>query len=251
MLTATSTRTRTKAFLTAGWYNLAMLNFPINPSILEPYIPAGTQLDYWQDHAYVSVVGFQFIDAKVFGMPIPFHRHFAEVNLRFYVRRQAADGWRRGVVFVREIAPRVLVSLTARWFYNEKYVTMAMRQRIDLPAENKAGIIQYEWQHQQRWHGVSVRIHGQPQPLLAGSEEEFIAEHYWGYTKQPDGSTMEYQVEHPSWHVWPGSSAHLDCDVEAIYGEQFAPFLRRPSSAFVAAGSPIVVRRGQRLAAIS
>jgi uncharacterized protein YqjF (DUF2071 family) len=247
MLTGPTTQPKTGVFLTAGWHNLAMLNFTIDPRILEPYVPAGTELDSWQGRTHVSIVGFQFVDTKVLGIPLPFHRHFEEVNLRFYVMRQTPEGPRRGVVFIREIAPKWLVSLVARWFYNESYVTMPMRHRVELPSESADGSVQYEWEHGNRWNGLSARIHGQPLPALAGSVEEFITEHYWGYTKQKDGATMEYQVEHPPWRVWPASSARYDCDVEAIYGKEFVPYLREPSSAFVADGSPIIVRRGQRL----
>jgi uncharacterized protein YqjF (DUF2071 family) len=247
MLTATTTQPKTSVFLTAGWHNLAMLNFIIDPPVLEPYLPAGMELDCWQGQTFVSVVGFQFVDTKVLGIPLPFHRRFEEVNLRFYVVRPTPAGPRRGVVFIREIAPKWLVSLVASWFYNEKYVTMPLRHCVELPGENAAGFIEYEWSRANRWNGLSARINGPAQLPLAGSEEEFITEHYWGYTKQPDGGTMEYEVEHPPWRVWTASSARYDCDVEAIYGKQFVPYLREPTSAFVAEGSPIIVRRGQRL----
>ncbi len=239
MLTATATQPRTGVFLTAGWHNLAMLNFVVDPEVLLPYVPAGTTLDSWQGRTFVTVVGFQFINAKVLGIALPFHRQFEEVNLRFYVVRQGPDGLRRGVVFLREIAPKRLVSFVARWFFNEKYVTMPMRQSV------KSGLVQYEWWHGGRWNGLSLRVHGDAKPLVVGTHEEFIAEHYWAYTQQPDGSTMEYQVEHPPWHATPASLACYDCDVEAIYGKAFVPYLREPSSVFVADGSPVIVRRGQ------
>src|SRR5476651_2524898 len=111
MLTATSRQTKAGIFLTAGWRNLAMLNFTIEPHILEPYVPAGAELDFWNGRTYVSVVGFQFVDTKALGIPLLFHRHFEEVNLRFYIVRQTADGPRRGVVFLREIAPKWLISV--------------------------------------------------------------------------------------------------------------------------------------------
>jgi uncharacterized protein YqjF (DUF2071 family) len=224
-----------------------MLNFAIDPCLLEPHVPSGTELDYFRGQAYVSVVGFQFVNMSVLGVPVPFHRDFEEVNLRFYVIRHAPDGIRRGVVFLREIAPKRLVSVAARWFYNEQYVTMPMRQNVIVPGEETDGAIAYEWQYAGRWNGLSVTASGTALHPLAGSEEEFITEHYWGYTRQRDGSTMEYEVEHPPWRVWPASSVHYDCDVEAIYGAAFVPYLREPASAFVADGSPVRVRRGQRI----
>lgn len=236
-------------FLTAGWYHLLMLNFPVAPEVVAPFVPAGTEIDFWQDRTYLSVVGFLFRDTKVLGVPVPFHRHFEEVNLRLYVRRRAADGWRRGVVFVKEIVPRRLIALVARTLYNENYVALPMRHALTLPTADVPGAVRYEWRHGEHWQGVGATFAGEALPLKPGSEEEFITEHYWGYVRQRDGSTVEYQVEHPPWRVWPAREPRLDGDVAALYGEAFAPTLcEPPCSAFVAEGSPITVRRGRRLA---
>jgi len=247
MLTASATQAKTGVFLTAGWHHLAVLNFTIDPAVLEPHVPAGTQLDEWHDQTYVSIVGFQFFDTKILGIPAPFHQRFEEVNLRFYVVRDTPDGPRRGVVFLREICPKPLVSSIARWFYNEKYVTMPMRHHVERPTTNRDGLFHYEWHHANRWQGLTTRVHGEPMPLLADSEEEFILEHYWGYSRQPNGSTIEYEVEHPPWRVWRASAPTYDCDVAAIYGPEFAPYLREPASVVVAEGSPVIVRHGTRL----
>ena len=91
-----------------------MLNFGIDPEIVRPLIPPGTELDLWQGRALVSVVGFRFLNTRVLGLPIPFHRNFEELNLRFYVRRRAEGGWRRGVVFIREVVPRRAIAIVAR-----------------------------------------------------------------------------------------------------------------------------------------
>lgn len=228
-------------FLTAAWRNLVMLNFAIDAHILEPLVPRGVELDLWQGRCYVSIVGFQFVDTSVLGIPAFFHRDFEEVNLRFYVVRKTPDGPRRGVVFVREIAPKWFVTWIANWLYNENYVTMSMRRRVE------PGIAEYEWWHGDRWNRVSACYEGEPAPLVHGSEEEFITEHYWDYTRQRDGSTMEYQVEHPPWRVCQATKWAFDCDVETVYGKEFLPYLRDPVSAFVADGSEIVVRRGERI----
>ena len=92
----------TSVFLTAEWHRLLMLNFPIAPEALQKHVPKGTELDDWEGTTYVSLVAFLFLDTKVKGLAIPFHRDFEEINLRFYVRSRGPEGWRRGVVFVRE-----------------------------------------------------------------------------------------------------------------------------------------------------
>ncbi|HEX6746638.1 MAG TPA: DUF2071 domain-containing protein [Longimicrobium sp.] len=233
-------------FLTAAWRTLVMLNWEVDPGILRPYVPRGTELDAWQGRTFVSAVGFMFLDTRVLGVPIPFHRNFEEVNLRFYVGRQGPEGWRRGVCFIREIVPRWAIATLARLVYNERYVALPMRHAVRI--SDPSGEAEYGWRFGGRWSSLRARFSGGSAPLVAGSEEEFITEHYWGYTAQRDGGTVEYRVEHPSWRVWSADKAALDADVAALYGAEFAgPLAAPPSSAFVADGSPIVVRRARRI----
>lgn len=235
-----------RKFLTAEWRYLAMLNYEIDPTILRPFVPAGTELDAWNGRYFVSMVGFLFLNTRVLGVPIPFHRNFEEVNLRFYVRRKGPEGWRRGVVFVKELVPRWAIATVARVVYNENYVALPMSHQIDSQGDRLT--VQYQWRFQREPHQIHVVTQGEAAFVEPGSEEEFITEHYWGYAAQRDGGTVEYQVEHPSWRVWQVASSRFDCDVVALYGESFVEALSgSPSSAFVADGSPIVVRQGAQL----
>ncbi|MGE0883344.1 MAG: YqjF family protein [Blastocatellales bacterium] len=241
---------QTKEFLSAEWRFLAMINYEVDPDILQPLVPRGTELDSWQGKTFVSEVGFLFLNTKLMGVPIPFHRNFEEINLRFYVRRKAEDGWRRGVVFVKEIVPRLAIATVARIIYNENYVARRMWHGTDLTGISliKSGMVEYGWLETSGRNYLRVKTMGEPMQLETGSEEEFITEHYWGYASQRDGGTIEYKVEHPPWRIWQVGEAEFECDVENVYGGQFAESLRvKPSSAFVAEGSPIIVRKGVRL----
>lgn len=237
----------TRTFLTARWRQLAMLNYVVDPGLLAARVPRGTELDSWHGRTYLSVVGFLFEDTRVLGLPIPFHRNFEEVNLRFYVRRRHPDGWRRAVSFVREIVPRAAIAWTARALYNEPYVAWPMSHRVET-ATNGAAQVEYRWRGAGGSHGLAVTTDAAPAPLAAGSEAEFIAEHYWGYTAQRDGGTVEYEVRHPPWRAAAAASARLDCDVARVYGACFAAALSGPpSSAFLAEGSAVSVSRGVRV----
>ncbi len=224
-----------------------MLNHEIDPCVLAPFVPAGTELDLWNGRALVSVVGFLFLNTRIWGMPIPCHRDFEEVNLRMYVRRQAADGWRRGVVFIKEIVPRAAIALAARKLYNEPYIALPMAHQIEI----ESGLVKsagYSWRSAGRQNSLQLTIQGGAQLLHPGTEAEFITEHYWGYNRQRNGSTLEYRVEHPRWRVYDVSDTKLDCDVAELYGAQFCESLeRKPSSAFLAEGSAVTVYQGVRL----
>ena len=243
---------RSSPFLTARWHYLVMLNYELPPEVLAPYVPAGTELDSWQGKTFASLVGFLFLDTRVRGVAIPWHRDFEEVNLRFYVRRRVrrreGDEVRRGVVFVKEIVPRAAIAAVARWVYGERYIALPMRHaRVGSPTDGDMHV-SYGWRWRGRWNGLGGVVSGEPAPALEGSQEEYITEHYWGYASQRGGGTLEYQVEHPRWQVWPIERPVLDCDVAGLYGERFAPHLTgAPSSAFLADGSEIAVYPGRVL----
>ena len=226
-------------FLTAEWKHLAMVNFAIEPSALRSFVPAGVELDAWNGRTYVSMVGFRFLNTRVRGIAIPFHRNFEEINLRFYVRRKDGNDWKRGVVFVKEIVPRAAIAFVARTLYNEPYVALPTRHTVN---QDNA---EYAWRFDGRWNSLRVTPTGSPGPSAAGSEAEFITEHYWGYSRQKDGGTKEYRVDHPRWNVRPASDAAIDIDVAALYGEAFVePLVQRPTSAFLAEGSEVTVSEG-------
>jgi len=240
-----------RPFLTAAWRYLVMLNYEVPPALLEPLVPAGTELDTWNGATLASMVGFRFLDTRVIGIPIPGHRDFDEVNLRFYVRRRGEDNqWRRAVVFVRELVPRRAIALVARWCYNEPYTAVPMRHDLHMigAQDGQPGRAAYAWRVAGRWHGLEASTRGLPALPDPASEAAFTAEHYWGYTVQRDGGSKEYRVEHPPWRVWDAEAAVLDCDVETVYGAGFAECLGpKPRSAFLAEGSAVTVARGRRL----
>src|SRR5688572_25492729 len=120
------------SFLKAEWRKLAIANYAVDPTVLEKYLPAKTELDLWNGTCYVSLVGFRFTNVRLFGIPIPFHRNFEEVNLRFYVRHNHNGEWRRGVVFVKELVPKRAITFVANTIYKENYQTVKMDHRWQL-----------------------------------------------------------------------------------------------------------------------
>jgi uncharacterized protein YqjF (DUF2071 family) len=225
-----------RPFLTAEWRDLLMLNYEAPEFLLAPLVPEGTELDAWNGRTMVSVVGFRFLDTRVWGIAFPWHRNFEEVNLRFYVRRRVGAEVRRAVVFIKELVPRRAIAKVARLTYNEPYESRPMRHLVT------GTQLQYEWKRRGAWEGMSALREGAPSPLKPGSEAEFVTEHYWGYTRQRNGSTIEYRVSHPSWRVWNAQAPVLNCDARALYGAGFDEVLSaRPVSAVIAEGSRVTV----------
>jgi uncharacterized protein len=233
-----------RVFLSAEWRDLAMLNYEIDPAFLARYVPAGTSLDSFQGKTYVSLVGFRFCHTKLFGyLSVPLHADFDEVNLRFYVRRQQGGDVRRGVVFIAEVVPRRIISMTARLVYGENYRRAPMRHSIETLGSCRK--IEFQWRDGRDWCRLTADAEGPPALPNAGSLEQFITEHYWGYSAPRPGSSLEYHVSHIPWKVWAATRTSFEGDARVFYGPEFAAVLqRRPDSAFIAEGSPVKVFKG-------
>jgi uncharacterized protein YqjF (DUF2071 family) len=231
-----------RTFLTAEWKNLLMLNYAVDPALLQPFVPAGTTLDQFAGKTYVSLIGFEFNSTRIFGRSIPFHQSFEEVNLRFYVRR----GERRGVVFIRELVPKFAVAAIARLAYGEHYSAVPMSHRV---VRTDAGAFaEFSFGADFEKCTISAQTGAGDYLPADGSLAQFITEHYWGYAAQRTGGTVEYQVEHPQWRVGNTIRAEFSGDAERYYGLQFAQVLAAsPDSAFLADGSAVTVFKGSLL----
>lgn len=228
------------SFLTAEWRNLAFANYEVNPHILEGLIPKGTFLDLWEGKCFLSLVGFMFKNTKLLGLKIPFHINFEEVNLRFYVKYFHNQQYRRGVVFIKEIVPKVALSFIANKVYHEHYDTMPMKHSWKILEDKK--IISYSWKNKDKWQSFSVESKLTEMNIEPGSEEEFITEHYWGYTRVNDQKTFEYEVIHPKWKIYDILNHNISVDFGAIYGYRFKDLNHAvPNSVMLAEGSEITV----------
>jgi uncharacterized protein len=234
-------------FLTAEWRKLIMAQYEVDPATLAPWLPRGVELDLYQGRCYVSLVGFLFDRIRIKGVAIPFHTRFEEVNLRFYVTRTEADGTRkRGVVFIGEFVPRAAITIVANSLYEEPYATVPMRRRIAFAPD--ALSVSYSWLHKRVWQSIAVEASPAAQPIQPGSVEEFITEHYWGYTKRTRGNTSEYGVQHPRWSVYPVRSFDIQADFATLYGPAFASLKSAaPVNILLAEGSEVSVLQGARL----
>jgi uncharacterized protein len=234
-------------FLSAEWRDLVMLNYEVDSRLLDKYVPCGTVLDSFQGKTYVSLVGFRFCRTKLFGfLAVPLHSDFEEVNLRFYVRRKEGHENRRGVAFIAEIVPKQAVATMARLIYGENYVCLPMKHYIWTDGSKKT--VAYQWQAENQWCHLTARAMGAPELPREGSLEQFITEHYWGYSTQQGRGSLEYHVSHLPWQVWVSTSAGFEGDASGLYGVELGHVLQRPPrSAFIADGSPVSVFKGRKL----
>ena len=229
-----------KAFLKAQWKNLIMMNYRVSEDDLAPYLPYGTELDLWEGKPYVSLVAFLFDEMNVMGLPAIGNRKFEEINLRMYVKRIENGELKRGVTFIKEIVPKHLVSMVANGLFSEHYETLPMNHKISKLSSDSSRL-SYGVRKTSEYE-VSAQVSNEMIGLEPGGFEEFIAEHYWGYSKVNATKSIEYEVAHPKWDMFEKSEVGTSINFASIYGDSWS-FLNRiePESSFVLKGSEVRV----------
>lgn len=232
-------------FLTARLSRLILLNYEIDPALLAPSLPAHTELDFYEQRTFVSLLGLHFSSPSIYGLPLPFYREYAQVNLRFYVRRRIERGnWRRGVAFIKQIVPYRPVAWAARRLFHEIVVSLGMDE-AHRNQDAEAILTEYGWRSEGQRYFIRAVYPDQPVLPEPGSKEEFLLERHWGYSRHKDGGCLEYRFSHPPWKICKAVAAEASPGVGDFYGPPFTGlFGTQPDSAFAADGSQVTLHRG-------
>jgi hypothetical protein len=226
-----------RPFLTAVWRNLILAHYPVPDELLVPLLPAGLEPDRRDGRCWVSLVGFQFLRTRVFGVGWPGFRDFPEWNLRAYVRR----GDQRGVFFVREFVRSRFVAWTARRFYNEPYLAVPMAEEVSPEAAT------YRVLHGNRWHELHATVGGPPSVPPPDSADAFFIDQSWGFGRTRRGAIQQYAVEHPPWAVYPVAASRVGVDWPALYGPAWSPLAGvAPAAVTFVVGSAVAVYPANR-----
>lgn len=243
----------TSVVISAEWRHLVFVTFEVPRAVLHPWVPRGAELDLWNERSFVSVVGFVSQQTRLWGWAVPGHQEFSGVNLRTYVRRRGPEGWRHGVVFIRQLMPLPTLALVARLTYGARPRALAMWSQY-LPGtrtSDSSDTLEYAWRFRGRWNHLWVRARGPLDAPAPGSLETFVTHRPWGHAART-GGCLEYQVVHPAWRAQSAVDASLDCDVARLFGAGFAePLTRAPSSVVVAEGSSVALHRPSIIPAAS
>lgn len=228
--------------LRAEWNNIIMANYAVPKEILLPYIPYKTELDFFEGETYVTLSGFMFLNTQMLGLNIPFHSNFEELTLRFYVRSNHSLSAKRGVVFIKEIVPKYAISLLANTVFGQNYTTLKMKS-----AHKDMGDFmetEYQWKYQDKWNKLAVKAGKRSTPIRQNKFNEFIGDHYFGYRKNGETKTYQYEVEHELWETFNVIEHVIDCDFGSLFGKEFSILNEAtPKSVFMLKGSEIRIHQ--------
>lgn len=221
-------------FMTGNWENLIMSTFEVNENILKPYLPKDSELDLYNGKVLMSMVAFTFSKVKFFGFKVPFHQKFGQINFRFYVKSKVNNT--KGVVFIKEFAPKPLIAYVANVFYNEPYFF----KKIGLNKANNNNVftIKYTYKNLK----IEATSKQQIQKLEQNSMNQFVVDRYIAYIKSYNKETIQYKINHKPWNLFKTESININKNVLTLLPKKFKE-AKYISSCFVD-GSYITVQKG-------
>lgn len=204
----------------------------------------GTRLDSWNGKTFLSLESFQFRNTKFLGRSVPFHEHFEQVNLRFYVTDTNS---RAAVVYIKEISPKRLVCWMANSIFQENYEHLKMHSVHLAAIPGRSQTVEYYWKTKESWNSIHAECEGDQKLPSSGSLEEFLLNRNLTVTALPEGGSAFFQMEHSAWKFWK-AEAKILIDAEASFGLQFRDTLEGPChSAFISDGSFVRVMKSQKM----
>lgn len=219
------------------WKDLIMSSFEVEKSILEPYLPNDTEIDLFQGKALISLVAFTFSKIKFFGLKIPFHQRFGQMNFRFYAKSKV-DG-SRGVVFIKVFAPKHLIAFIGNKIYNEPYFFKPINFKKS--KNNEIICIEYNNNHTT----IKAKATYKTEKLTKNTLKHFIVERYIAYIKNKKNKTIRYNIYHKPWKIHHTESSHYDKELLKLLPNNFKNL--KHIATYLVNGSEVNVEKGMML----
>ena len=176
--------------LSQEWRNLTFMQWEVEPSRLEPYIPTGLEIDLFDGKAYVGTIPFQMKNVRPRFLPaVPGISSFPEFNIRTYVKKNGIPG----VLFLTlEAHSRITC-----WHAPKAYGLPYRYAKCNLKTTDKS----FKWFSKRVSDGVTLegecRHVGQKMKAEPNTLEYFLFERYSLYTELDGKLQMAYTLHEP------------------------------------------------------
>lgn len=221
-------------FMTGNWEDLIISTFEVEKEILENYLPNNTEIDLFNGKALMSVVAFTFSKVKFFGLKIPFHQKFGQINFRFYAKSKINGA--KGVVFIKEFAPKPIIALIANKLYNEPFFFKNIRLNKNVAQNNKA--IKYTYKD----INIKATTNKTTKSLAKNSFNDFIVDRYIAFVKSNETKTFQYKIYHKPWKLFRSVTVDINKNIISLLPKEFknAKYIKT----CVVDGSSVSVEKG-------
>ncbi|MBB4804871.1 uncharacterized protein YqjF (DUF2071 family) [Chryseobacterium defluvii] len=223
-------------FMTCNWENLIYLNFHMDPELLAPFLPKDTEPDLLNGKAVISIVCFEFSNARLFGFKIPFHQYFPEINIRTYVKKKD-NGNIKGIYFLSEMVPKFMTYFTGKFIYGEPFSLRKL----------KISKTEKDLKYFIKDSGCEMEIEAGKKNMHSDreltEEEEFVIERSLAFCGKASQNARMYEVKHQKWNLVESSNfnftikkiRHISSDIQNVLLD------KKPESIFMTDGSGVEV----------
>jgi len=211
------------------WRDVTFLHWRVDPELVAPLLPPGTQPDIYDGTTWVGLIPFRLTRAAFGRRPaLPYVGTFAETNVRFY--SVDAQG-RRGVVFGSLEAERLAFVLGARLALGLNY-TWA-RMRIERDGDVITSTTRRRWPGPRGVRSRAVVRVGS-RPLVGNPLADFLTARFGLHTTRL-GRTLYLPNTHAAWPLVEAELLDLDDELVAAAGLPGVT-IRPPDSVLFSAG---------------
>jgi len=165
-----------KCTLYQNWKNLTFMHWKVDAKALQPHIPEGLEIDFFNGDTYIGAIPFIMEKVRPRGLPwVPFISTFGEFNIRAYVTKDGIPG----VLFLTLDAQSRVTCFHAPRSYGLPY--RYAKCHVDVESEEH-----YSWSSRRKNGGQSLigttKKAGPDERAAEGSLEYFLFERYSLYT---------------------------------------------------------------------
>jgi uncharacterized protein YqjF (DUF2071 family) len=206
--------------MTQRWHDLLFAHWPIPADAMGRLLPAGLEVDTFDNYAWAGVVPFWMdqVRTRTIGercVIIPTTAEFCEMNLRTYVRSKVTG--LRGVYFFSLDAASALAVLGARALFHLPYCLAGMRRHAD-----PVGAIHYSskrllTRRSVRFEAKYRSLQPAPTPGASGTLEHFLTERYCLFTPHA-GRILVGHIHHLPWPLESAEAEIILNELPAAHG---------------------------------
>ncbi|MFB6099211.1 MAG: DUF2071 domain-containing protein [Salinibacter sp.] len=225
--------------------NRVVIGYAVASDQVRPLLPDGLVPVEREGRAYVSLVGVELTNVRLFGLVGLGFRRVPVVELRVHVRREEASPDKVGTWTVRAHVPRRLVAWGGRFLYREPVEVTSMQPVRREQSESVEVTYRFDWRGREQ----RIRVRGQRPPVAPVPDTlvPFLLRPNWRFRTTRSGALLRTRIDRPSAPILPGQEHHVTVQW-SVYGE-FGALLadRSPVSVLLSPGRPVTVRWRERI----
>lgn len=196
--------------MTQWWRDLLFAHWPVAPALIQALLPQALEVDETQGDAWVAVVPFRMTGVRPrLTPPLPWLSHFAELNVRTYVRPRYGPKDQAGVYFWSLEASNPVAVAAARTLFHLPYMNAQMS------CESRQGWIEYESLRTHRGEPpAQFKARYRPCGLTKRTElVRWLTERYCLYTTDSHGCLYQGEIHH---RAWPLEAAEANFEIDTM-----------------------------------